>query len=109
MNKYSKKVAKSAREWNKAGAAKVYFNNIEELYGLKFISSESGKITDVTVDGESVGLPKGLILRRKLAFGRVWFDFKTEKFEFDGIDPVIANCIIDEIQNKINKGAYHEA
>lgn len=102
----SKKVAKLARECNKAGATKVCFTNLEELYGLKFISSESGKITDVTVDGESIGLPKGLILRSKLAFGRVWFDFETEQFEFDVLDPVIANCIIDEIRNRIEKGDY---
>lgn len=107
MSIYSKKVAKFAREWSKAGAAKVYFTNLEELYGLKFISSESGKITDVTLDGESIGLPKGLILRSKLAFGRVWFDFEVEKFEFDGIDTVMANYIIDEIRNKINGDAYH--
>ena len=103
-----KKVAMFAREWNKAGATKVCFTNLEELYGIKFISSESGKITDVTLDGESIGLPRGLILRSKLAFGRVWFDFEIEKFEFDGLDPLIANCIIDEIRSKINGDAYHD-
>lgn len=108
MSDYSKKVAKFAREWNKAGATKVYFTNLGELYGLKFISSESGEITDVTVDGESISFPKGLILRSKLTFGRVWFDFEVEKFEFDGLDPVIANCIIDEIRNRINGDAYHD-
>lgn len=101
-----KKVAMFAREWNKAGATKVYFTNLEELYGLKFISSESGKITDVTVDGESIILPKGLILRSKLAFGHVWFDFEEGKFGFDGLDFLVANRIIDEILSRIKKGDY---
>lgn len=106
MSINSKKVAKFARKWNKAVATKVYFTNLEELYGLKFISSESGKITDVTLDGDSIGWPKGLILRSKLAFGCIWFDFETEQFEFYWLDPVIANCIIDEIRRRIEKGDY---
>lgn len=34
--------------WFKAGLEKAYFNNLEELYGLRFDSTPSGKITQVT-------------------------------------------------------------
>ena len=102
----SKKVAKFAREWNKAGATKVYFTNLEKLYGLEF-SSESYSLQFAILDGDLIEWAQALSLRSKLSIGGIWFDFETNQFGFDAIDPVIANCIIDEIRSKINGDAYH--
>lgn len=89
-----------------AGITSCEFGLLEDLYGLKFTSNEHGPIS-ATLDGEEIELIKSLVLRSKLAIGRVFLDVEASKFVFDGLDPVIANCIIDEIRSKINVDAYH--
>ncbi|AXQ65837.1 MAG: hypothetical protein [Caudoviricetes sp.] len=106
MNIDSKKMEKFARKWLKNGETKFYFKNLESFFGLKFISIDNVNIDQVRLDGYKITIEKGLDLRNKLSAGRVWFDFETEQFEFDGLDHVIANCIIDEIRNKINGDDY---
>lgn len=99
------KITAFGSEWFKAGAKRSYFNNLEELYGLKFVSNESGRITETTLDGEPIALGAALKLRAKLAFGQIWFDFEKVSFHYKDLDSVIANQIIGEIRKQITEAA----
>lgn len=106
MSSDLKKIACFGNEWNKAGASRVYFNNLAELFGLKVVTDEQQKIVSATVDGEPITLKQAVVLISKLYRGKLWFDFEKNTFNYLCLDPVIANCIIDEIRRKINGDAY---
>lgn len=94
-------------DWYKAGLEKAFFTNLEELYGLKFQSSESGRITQVTLDGEHIELAEAMRLRGKLALGKVWFDFENLTFGCRDLEWDLAKKIIDEITRQVVEANYH--
>lgn len=96
------KLKQLGTEWNKAGAKRFYFNDLETAYGLKFNSDIStGCIVSVTLDGAEICKAKGALLRAKLALGTVWFDTVKGSFHFKGLDDVMANQVIDYLRNEI--------
>lgn len=86
--------------WKVCGMTKVYFRDLEELYGLGFDNS--------TLDGMEIARYKAVNLRKVLRMGEVWLDLYTQEFNHSGLDEVVANCIIDKIKSEINGDAYCE-
>lgn len=107
MDSSNAKMKAFGSEWAEAGAEVVEFKDLEAIYGLKFISNESGKVISTTLDGEPIALEKALLLRGKLAIGRVWFEFASAEFKHKNLDPVLANHLIELIKKQINEDAYH--
>lgn len=100
MDSMAAKIKAFCNEWKVCGMTKVYFRNIEELYGLDFERS--------TLDGMDIARDKAVNLRKMLCMGEVWLDLYTHKFNYSGLDEVVANCIIDKIKSEINGDAYCE-
>ena len=100
MGSMAAKVKSFCDEWKVCGMNKVYFRNIEELYGLDFDHS--------TLDGMEIARDKAVTLRKTLCMGEVWLDLYTQEFSHSGLDEVVANCIIDKIKSEINGDVYCE-
>ncbi len=100
MDCISAKIKELCNEWKVCGMTKVYFRDLEELYGLDFDNS--------TLDGMEIARDKAVNLRKVLCMGEVWLDLYTHKFNYSGLDEVVANCIIDKIKSEINGDAYCE-
>lgn len=100
MDSMAAKVKSFCNEWQVCGMTKVYFRNIEELYGLDFDNS--------TLDGMEIAKDKAVNLRKLLCMGEVWLDLYTQEFNYSGLDEVVANCIIDKIKSEINGDVYCE-
>lgn len=98
MDSMAAKVKSFCDEWSVCGMTKVYFRNIEELYGLDF--------DNLTIDGMKIALDKAVNLRKVLCVGEVWLDLYTHEFDHSGLDEVAANCIIDKIKSEINGDVY---
>ena len=92
------KVKEFCNAWNVCGMTKVYWTNLEELYGLDFERS--------TLDGMEISRYKAVNLRKVLCMGEVWLDLYTYEFNYSGLDEVVANCIIDKIKSEINGDVY---
>lgn len=98
MDSMAAKVKSFCNEWKVCGMTKVYWTNLEELYGLDFDRS--------TLDGMEIARDKAVNLRKGLCMGEVWLDLYTHEFNYSGLDEVIANCVIDKIKSEINGDAY---
>lgn len=100
MDSMAAKVRSFCNEWKVCGMTKVYFRNLEEIYGLDFERS--------TLDGMEIARDKAVNLRNGLCMGEVWLDLYTYEFSQSGLDEVVANCIIDKIKSEINGDVYCE-
>ena len=100
MGSMAAKVKSFCNEWKVCGMTKVYFRNLEWLYGLDFDNS--------TLDGMEIARDKAVNLRKVLCIGEVWLDLYTQEFNYSGLDEVVANCIIDKIKSEINGDVYRE-
>ena len=100
MDSMAAKVKSFCNEWKVCGMTKVYWTNLEELYGLDFDNS--------TLDGMEIARDKAVNLRKVLCMGEVWLDLYACEFSYSGLDEVVANCIIDKIKSEINGDAYCE-
>lgn len=98
MDSMAAKVKSFCNGWKVCGVTKVYWTNLEELYGLDFERS--------TLDGMVIARDKAVNLRKILCMGEVWLDLYTHEFNYSGLDDVIANCVIDKIKSEINGDAY---
>lgn len=98
MDSVAAKVKSFCNEWKVCGMTKVYWSNLEELYGLDFERS--------TLDGMEIHRDKAVNLRKELCIGEVWLDLYTQEFNYSGLDEVVANCIIDKIKSEINGDVY---
>ena len=98
MDSIATKVRSFCNEWKVCGMTKVYWWNLEELYGLDFDCS--------TLDGQHIARDKALNLRKVLCVGEVWLDLYACEFSYSGLDEVVANCIIDKIKSEINGDVY---
>lgn len=100
MDSMAAKVKSFCNEWKVCGMTKVYWTNLEELYGLDFKRS--------MLDGMEIARDKAASLRKLLCMGEVWLSLYTYEFNYSGLDEVVANCIIDKIKSEINGDSYCE-
>lgn len=98
MDSMAAKLKSFCNEWKVCRMTKVYWANLEELYGLDFDNS--------TLDGMKIALDKAVNLRKALCMGEVWLDLYTYEFNYSGLDEVVANCIMDKIKSEINGDVY---
>lgn len=101
-------LASVGSSWFKAGATRFYFDNLEEVYGLKINSDKTtGRVLSISLDGEEIQKADGFTLMGKLALGKIWFCTETCTFNHSGLDPVMANHLIEIISKKIVEVSNH--
>jgi len=94
-------------EWVKDELHRVYFNNLEELYGLDCRCYKTGNIAEAFLHSEPISNSEARRIRGCLCDMKIWFDMKDRKFHSfvqDRLDKrghAIARAIISLIEEKI--------
>lgn len=92
-------------EWSAAGAKEIRITDLESVYGLRIESDKlTCRVIGATLDNEPITLAKAIRLRFTLSNACLWIDTSAGEFKHSGIDPVMANCLIDAVKkNFINQ------
>lgn len=75
-------VAAGGKLWEKGGKSRLYFNNLDALYGLKVTRRKSGTISSATLDGEEISNGEATRLLGVLNETKIWYDLTDHKFYF---------------------------
>ena len=73
------------RRWTKGEFNRIYFNNLDELYGLRYDTYNTGNICWATVDGKRISNNFARQILAMLASAKVWYDCNTGRFEAKGL------------------------
>ena len=97
---------KIGNEWSSADGSKhrIYFNDLEGLYGLKCQYYNSGNISSATFRGEKISNTTAREYQDKFAGDKkIWFDINSGTFESKGFDklPKSLAYIIEQIKNRV--------
>lgn len=95
------------KEWIKDEFHRIYFNNLEKLYGLDCQYYKTGNIARASLNGEPISNSEARRILGCLCDLKVWFDVKDLKPHFfvqGQRDPrkfAIARAIISRIEEKL--------
>jgi len=78
-------IAKGGRLWEKAGMRRLYFNNLVELYGLRYGTYNTGNISWAELDGERISNNSARQIISMLYNGKFWYDLTSGRFESKGL------------------------
>jgi len=89
-------------EWESSDGSKhrVYFNDLQGLYGLETARYKTGNVSGATVDGKPVSNSQARKIESGLYGGKVWYNVDTGKYEHSGLSGSAATKIIGEIQRR---------
>jgi hypothetical protein len=95
------------REWKKDALHRVYFNNLDELFGLTCSYYNTGNISGARLDGETISNSRAGEIARALGASKVWYDVPTGKFMYRVVacrtysGETMGNAIVDEIKARV--------
>lgn len=101
-------VAVGGNLWERGEMKRVYFNNLEELYGLELDHYNTGNISRAKVDGEKISNNSARQLSYELRSGKVWFDLVAGEFGTKGLSDKVAAKLIERITEKVETVAVEE-
>jgi hypothetical protein len=93
--------AVGGKKWEKAGMSRVYFNDLDEWYGLETSRYNTGNISSARLDGEHISNNQAKKIMYRLSQAKVYFDLADGKFH--GRD--ISQSDFDVIKTQILKVA----
>ena len=73
------------RRWTKGEFNRIYFNNLAELYGLRYGTYNTGNISWAELDGERISNNSARLILSGLSSAKVWYDCTTGRFEAKGL------------------------
>lgn len=73
------------RRWTKGEFNRIYFNNLAELYGLRYGTYNTGNISWAELDGEHISNSSARQILAMLASAKVWYDCNTGRLETKGL------------------------
>lgn len=73
------------RRWTKGEFNRIYFNNLAELYGLRYDTYRTGNICWAELDGERISNNSARQILFTLNSAKVWYDCNTGRFEAKGL------------------------
>ena len=85
--------------WEKAGMARIYFNDLESLMGLRISRYNTGNISSASLNGESIS--NSGAQRMLNSVDKIWFDLADGKFYYRASDVALANQVVAAIRAKI--------
>ena len=86
-------------EWNKNGMCRIYFNDLQGLYGLKLSLYHTGNISSASLDGEPISNSSARKICSALA-GKLWFDCNDGKFYSRDLGPNTTQKLIATIETR---------
>lgn len=78
-------IARGGNLWEKHGYRRIYLNDLEELYGLELGFYNTGNISWAKLDGEKISNSSARKHRAEFAYGKLYYDLNTGRFEAKGI------------------------
>ena len=88
-------------EWKKDDMHRIYFNNLDEMYGLELTRFKSGQISTAYLDGEKISNNKARELYSKLTDSKLWYDVKTGEFQNKGLSQELFDKFVKKIKSRI--------
>lgn len=84
--------------WQKNGMDRIYFNDVDELYGLDIEYYKTGNICSARLNGESISNAEAHRVRNRL--GKVWYDVKEGCYYSKGMEQSDLQIIVNAIKAK---------
>lgn len=94
----SRLVNAGGNRWEKAGHRRLYFNNLEDLYGLELDHYGTGNISSATLNGEKISNNSARELVFELRSGKLWYDLNKGTFDSRGLRTNLTEAIINRLQ-----------
>jgi len=94
-------VAAGGKEWKRDSRHRVYFENVSQLYGLRYeVDPRSGDITTATLDGVVIGVEEARDLLSRLKDVKIWYDLGRHRFQWRDSPEIkrIAEKVVQAIQ-----------
>lgn len=86
--------AAGGKLWEKNDMRRVYFNDLDELYGLTHMNGRS------YLDGEEMSRKYASRAQAMVSEGKLWFDLATSEFAYRGMTDEQAKKMINRIASK---------
>jgi hypothetical protein len=68
--------------WLKNDYHRIYFNDLQKLYGLDVNFYKTGNISSASLREKAISNNKAKKIWRDLAAIKIWYDVKTKEFDF---------------------------
>ena len=93
------KLLEIGSEWAKDEMHRVYFNDLELLYGIRVERYHTGSVRSAWVDGEMITNTDARKILSGLS-GKLYYDFATGAIESRGIKPELLPKLVAAIESK---------
>jgi hypothetical protein len=72
-------------KWEKYEKKRIYFNDLEEWFGLECSRYNTGNISSATLDGEKISNSRAKEISSSLGWAKLWYDLTSDEFNWSGI------------------------
>lgn len=107
MSAIEKAIQMGAVEWSKGSIRRFYFNDLCKWVGLTVEKFNSGNISKAWYEGSEISNSAATKIMNDLSDTKIWFDTKTNKFEyktgFSVKDSYYAEKAIESMNNEFLK------
>ena len=93
-----KLIAAGGNEWKAGDKHRIYFNNLEKLYGLEIASYNSGNIRGAKLNGNAISNSVARWHLDKIQGAKLWYDVPTQKWQWSRMSDDVARKLIDAIE-----------
>jgi fructose-1,6-bisphosphatase len=87
--------------WERENMKRVYFNNLEDIYGLETQWSNSDNVSSAKLDGEAISNNQARQICWRLGSGKFWFDMNDGFFHGNGLDDNDFVILVNHIKKQI--------
>jgi hypothetical protein len=87
--------------WERDEMQRVYFNDLDGLYGLEVTTYNSGHVRSATLDGQPISNTQAREIIADLA-GTLWYDLAIGRFMSRGIEAGYVDEIVAEIKRRLS-------
>ena len=88
------------KEWVSGNLHRVYFNNLEDLYGFEHENYKTGRLMKCKLDGETISNSRGYKIQSALS-GKLYYDVTTRKFGSQHLGENVVEALVKEITRRV--------
>lgn len=96
-----KMLAIGGQEWIKGNYHRIYFNNLEELYGLTVERYGTGNISSAKLNGEEISNSRAKKIQGALT-GKFWYDVTDDSYGYQYLSDSIVDKLIEAVEARTN-------
>lgn len=99
-NEIEQRLLELGNLWERGEMRRIYFDDLEALYGLQISRYNTGNISSARLDGESISNTEARRLVDRLP-EKLWYDCNTSEFRHRGGEAHAADVIVSEIRRRV--------